>query len=110
MRFTSLIGVGVLVLAAGLSSCNKDSLCAQSTCTQQSSPCQLACTNYAQKCGGSGSSSFSSSSSGTMQDCVQMCDRGLGSRSGSSSVAYKDLLACVGNATSCLEIERVCSP
>jgi hypothetical protein len=109
MRLASfLIVVGLAAL--GFSGCTKDNLCGQSTCTQQMSPCQLACTNYAQRCGGSGSSSFSSSSSsGTTQDCVQMCERGLGSKSGSSSAAYKDLLACVGNATSCLEIERVCN-
>ena len=77
-------------------------------CTKNNQ-CEQACTNYASKCGGIGSSSFSSSASG-MQDCVQSCDRGLGSKSGSSGAAYKDLLTCVANAKSCLEIQNSCSP
>jgi hypothetical protein len=78
------------VFGAGLSGCPVDSLCEQ------------ACKNNAAKCGAS-----SSSSSGTA-DCVQMCDSGLGSMSGSSGAAYKDMLSCVANAQSCLEIQNVC--
>jgi hypothetical protein len=81
-------------LGAGSSGCPADSLCEQ------------ACNNNAAKCGGSSSSS--SLSSGTTQDCVQMCDSGMGSKSGSSGAAYKDMLSCVANATSCLEIQNVC--
>jgi hypothetical protein len=39
-----------------------------------------------------------------------MCNNGLGSKSGSSSTEYKDLLACVANAKSCLEVQNVCHP
>jgi hypothetical protein len=95
----------LFAFGAGLSGC-PSSL----TTTTNSNLCAQACTNYAARCGLSGSSSFSSSSSGTTQDCVSMCNSGLGSKSGSSSTEYKDLLACVANAKSCLEVENVCHP
>ena len=109
-RFFSLqrfagVFVGCGLLALGLSGCPS------SLTTTNSDLCASACSNYASKCGLSGSSSFSSSSSsGTTQDCVQMCSSGLGSKSGSSSAEYKDLLACVANAKSCLEVQNVCHP
>ena len=65
--------------------------------------CEQACKNNSAKCGGS-----TSSLSGTAQECVQMCASGLGSKSGSSGAAYKDMLSCVANAQSCLEIQNVC--
>ena len=93
-----LLGCVLLAIATGLSSCVQASLCEQ------------ACKNNAAKCGAGSSSSFSSSSSSGTQDCVQLCEKGLGSRSGSSGAAYKDMLACVANAKSCLEIQNVCKP
>ena len=39
-----------------------------------------------------------------------MCARGLGSKSGSSSTEYKDLLTCVASAKSCVEIQNACNP
>lgn len=100
------LGCGLIVLGAGLAGCPSNSLT-----TNTGSLCAQACSNYAAKCGFAASSSFSSSSSsGTAQDCVQMCNNGLGSKSGSSSAEYKDLLACVANAKSCLEVQNVCSP
>jgi hypothetical protein len=94
-----LLGCGLLAFGSALSGCPSDSLCEQ------------ACKNNAAKCGTGTSSSISSSfsSSGTA-DCVHMCENGLGSKSGSSGAAYKDMLACVANAKSCLEIQSVCSP
>jgi hypothetical protein len=74
----------------------------QSGCSS-GSQCGSACGNYVQKCGGT------SSSSG-MQDCVQMCENSLRSNSGSSRAGYKDMLSCVANAKSCLEIQDACSP
>ncbi len=87
-----LLGCGLLAFAGGLSGCPADSLCAQ------------ACKNNAEKCGGGSSSS----SSGTLQDCFQTCASGIGSNSGSSGAAYRDMLSCVANAASCLEIQNVC--
>jgi hypothetical protein len=98
-----ILGGGLFAVASIPAGCTKSSL------GSLSSQCEQACTNYAAKCGGIGSSSFSSSASG-MHDCVQSCDRGLGSKSGSSSAAYVDLLTCVANAKSCLEIQNTCSP
>ena len=96
-----------LVFAAGLSGCFKDSqIQSQSQLTQ----CQRACQNYATRCGVAGTSSFSGSSSGSTPECVQMCNDGLASKSGSSMVSYKDLLDCVGAANSCLEIQNSCTP
>jgi hypothetical protein len=89
-----LLGCGLLVFGIGLTGCPVDSLCEQ------------ACKNSAAKCG----TGSSSSSSGTVQDCVLTCARGMGSSSGSSGAAYNDMLSCVANATSCLEIQNVCSP
>jgi hypothetical protein len=102
-----LLGVGLLAVVAGPLGCTKDNL----TTGSQGNLCAQACTNFAAKCNVSGSSSFStSSSSGTTPDCIQMCDKGLGSKSGSSSVVYKDLLTCVASAKSCVEIQNSCSP
>jgi len=101
--FASLVlGCSLLMVASGLSGCTKSNL------DSLTSSCEQACSNYAAKCGGIASSSFSSSSGA--QDCVQSCTRGLGSKSGSSGVAYRDLLICVANAKSCLEIQNTCSP
>jgi hypothetical protein len=101
------LGLGLLAVGSGLSGCTKDNL----TTGSQGSLCAQACTNFVAKCGVSGSSSFSSSSSsGTTPECIQMCDKGLGSKSGSSSVEYKDLLTCVASAKSCVEIKNSCSP
>jgi hypothetical protein len=101
-----LFGCSLLAVGSGLAGCTKGlsdgvtgSLCAQ------------ACNNFAVRCGVSGSSSFSSSSSsGTTPECIQMCDRGLGSKSGSSATEYKDLLTCVASARSCVEIQNACNP
>ena len=102
-----LFGCGLLAVGAGLSGCTKslgDGLTTGSLCAQ-------ACNNFAARCGVSGSSSFStSSSSGTTPECIQMCDHGLGSKSGSSSTEYKDLLTCVASARSCVEIQNACNP
>ena len=102
-----LFGCSLLAVGAGLSGCSKgltDGLTTGSLCSQ-------ACNNFAARCGVSGSSSFSSSSSsGTTPDCIQMCDRGLGSKSGSSATEYKDLLTCVASARSCVEIQNSCNP
>ena len=102
-----LFGCSLLAVGAGLSGCSKgltDGLTTGSLCSQ-------ACNNFAARCGVSGSSSFSSSSSsGTTPDCIQMCDRGLGSKSGRSGTEYKDLLTCVANAKSCVEIQNACNP
>jgi hypothetical protein len=88
-----VLGCGLLAFAGGWAGCpgGDDGLCAQ------------ACKNSAAKCGAS-----SSSSSGTEQECVQTCDSGIGSKSGSSGAAYRDMLSCVANAASCLEIQNVC--
>ena len=87
-----LLGCGLLAFAGGLSGCPaENSLCGQ------------ACKNSAEKCGAS-----SSSSSGTLQDCIQTCASGIGSNSGSSGAAYRDMLSCVASAASCLEIQNVC--
>jgi len=102
-----LLIVGVLVVAAGQSGCTKDNL----TTGSQSNLCAAACNNFKARCGVSGSSSFSSSSSsGTTPECIEMCNHGLGSKSGSSSVVYKDLLTCVASARSCVEIQNACNP
>ena len=102
-----LFGCGLLSVGAGLSGCTKglgDGLTTGSLCAQ-------ACNNFAARCGVSGSSSFStSSSSGTTPECIQMCDHGLGSKTGSSSTEYKDLLTCVASAKSCVEIQNACNP
>lgn len=100
------LSCGLVAFGAGLSGCPNSLM----TTTTNSNLCAQACSNYAARCGLSGSSSFSSSSSGTTQDCVAMCNNGLGSKSGSSSTEYKDLLACVANAKSCLEVQNVCHP
>lgn len=109
-RVCAVLGCGVLLLlvvGAGVSGCFKDS-----TVTGQSqlSQCQRACQNYFTRCGVSGTSSFSGSSSGSTPECVQMCNEGLASKSGSSMTSYKDLLDCVGAASSCLEIMNSCTP
>ncbi len=102
-----LFGCGLLVVGAGLSGCTKSLSDGLTTGTL----CEQACKNYAARCGVSGSSSFSSSSSsGTTPECIQMCDHGLGSKSGSSATEYKDLLTCVASAKSCVEIKNACSP
>ena len=103
-----LFGCGLLAVGAGLSGCSKGGLGDGQT---TGSLCALACTNFANRCGVSGSSSFSSSSSsGTTPDCIQMCNRGLGSKSGRSATEYKDLLTCVASARSCVEIQNSCNP
>ena len=102
-----LFGCSLLAVGSGLPGCTKGLSDGLTT----GSLCQQACLNFAARCGTSGSSSFSSSSSsGTTPECIQMCDRGLGSKSGSSSTQYKDLLACVANAKSCVEIQNACNP
>jgi len=37
-----------------------------------------------------------------------MCKDSLRSQSGSSRAGYNDLMSCVANAKSCLEIQNVC--
>ena len=87
----------ILVLGGGLFAVASSPLgCTKSSLGPLTSQCEQACSNYAARCGGIASSSFSSSSGA--QDCVQSCTRGLGSKSGSSSAAYMDLLTCVANA------------
>ena len=99
-----LFGCGLLAVGSGCTKGLGDGTTTGSLCAQ-------ACTNFAARCGVSGSSSFSSSSSsGTTPDCIQMCDRGLGSKSGSSATEYKDLLTCVASARSCVEIQNSCNP
>ena len=103
-----LFGFGLLAVGSGLAGCSKGGL---SDGTTTGSLCAQACINFSARCGVSGSSSFSSSSSsGTTPECIQMCDRGLGSKSGSSSTQYKDLLTCVAYAKSCVEIQNACNP
>jgi len=103
-----LLGCGLLAVGAGLSGCSKGSLTDSLT---TGTLCERACKTFAARCGVSGSSSFSSSSSsGTTPECIQMCDHGLGSKSGSSATEYKDLLTCVANARSCVEIQNSCNP
>jgi len=102
-----LFGCGLLAVGGGLSGCTKNLSDGLTTGTL----CEQACKNFAARCGVSGSSSFSSSSSsGTTPECIQMCDHGLGSKSGSSSTEYKDLLTCVASARSCVEIQNACNP
>jgi hypothetical protein len=91
-----LLGCGLIAVATGLAGCPPvESLCEQ------------ACKNYASKCG---PGSLSSSSSSGTQGCVHQCEAGAGSKSGSSSAAYSDMLSCVAHAGSCLEIQNVCNP
>ena len=101
-----LFGCGLLAVGAGLSGCTKSLNDSLTTGTL----CERACKNFAARCGVSGSSSFSSSSSGTTPECIQMCDHGLGSKSGSSATEYRDLLTCVASAQSCVEIQNACNP
>jgi hypothetical protein len=86
-----LLGGGLLAIALGLTAC------------PSSSPCEQACNNYASKCGGS------SSSSSNGESCVQSCEVSRGSGSSSSSAGYTDILNCIANAKSCVEIENVCT-
>jgi hypothetical protein len=85
-----LLAGGLLAFGCGLSGCSSGSQCGS------------ACGNYAQKCGAT------SSLSGTTQDCIQMCENSLRSNSGSSRAWYKDMLSCVANAKSCIEIDYLC--
>ena len=85
-----LLAGGLLAFGCGLSGCSSGS------------QCEPACGNYARKCGGT------SSLSGTTQDCIQMCENSLRSNSGSSRAGYKDMLSCVANAKSCIEIDYLC--
>jgi len=102
-----LFGCGLLAVGGGLSGCTKNLSDGLTTGTL----CEQACKNFAARCGVSGSSSFSSSSSsGTTPECIQMCNNGLGSKSGSSSTEYKDLLTCVASARSCVESQNACNP
>lgn len=102
-----LFGCGLLAVGSGLAGCSKG----LSDGTTTGSLCAQACINFSARCGVSGSSSFSSSSSsGTTPECIQMCDRGLGSKSGSSGTHYKDMLTCVAYAKSCVEIQNACNP
>jgi hypothetical protein len=89
-----LLGCGLLAFGGGWSGCPGG---------DSSSLCEQACVNSAEKCGAG-----SSSSSGTTQDCIAICDSGIGSKSGSSGAAYRDMLSCVASASSCLEIQNVC--
>ena len=66
-----LLGCGLLAFAGGWSGCPAEKG-------------RQACKNSADKCGAS-----SSSSSGTLQDCIQTCASGIGSNSGSSGAAYR---------------------
>ena len=85
-----LLGGGLLAFGCGLAGCSSGSQCGS------------ACGNYVQKCGGT------SSFSGTTQDCIRMCESSLRSNSGSSRAGYKDMLSCVANAKSCIEIDQMC--
>lgn len=102
LSFASFL-VGCGLLASGLSGCTNS----LTSSTNTSALCEAACSNFTTMCGGVTSSTLTSS--GTAADCVPMCESGIGSKSGSSGAQYKDMLSCVANAKSCVEIQNVCT-